>query len=49
MTALMSIPIHACLCVRTEYTESPLKEIAFQGGSLCLNFDAEAYAIKAAI
>ena len=40
---------NAGLCVRTEYTKGPLKEIAFQGGNLCLNFDAEAYAIKAAI
>ena len=28
---------------------APLKEIAFQGGNLCFNYDAEAYAIKAAI
>ena len=41
--------INACLCVRTEYTEGPLKEIAFQGGNLCFNYDAKAYAFKAAI
>ena len=41
--------INAGLCVRREYTEGPLKEIAFQGGDVCFNFDAEAYAIEAAI
>ena len=41
--------INAGLGVRIEYPEGSLEEIAFPCGNLCSNFDAEAYAIKAAI
>ena len=41
--------INAGLGVRIEYPEGSLEEISFPCGNLCSNFDAEAYAIKAAI